>query len=447
MKQSLYFISLCVLFLCLSIQPVPQVQAEVPDCSGNPVTTAILADASYEQYVQMLKSLAGEIPITIGGQSGQAIYTRYAPAIASDSVRAPVIPWMLEQLNGWLQPEQIEQDEFTFSYNFTPYTTENLIATFPGTVHPEEVVILSAHFDSISDNPYWLAPGAEDNGSGTAALLEAARILRFYRFDRTLKLIWFNAEEQGLLGSAAYVADHPTENILGVMNLDMFGYDSNNDGCFELHVGTRPESQPVGQCFANTIQSNGLPITYDFVMDGAEDRSDHRTFWNLGIGAVEILENHSNQEIVNGCVGADASPFYHSALDVTTNMNLPVTFQIARAGITSAANLAGPLGVCYETPPTILFFGLLGANLLQFDAPQAETYLLERSTSGCGGEFTSLGSTHLNEWVDTDVQPGQTYAYRLQVVADASRGHCLSMPVCMEYTAPEHFLFLPSISH
>ena len=129
---------------------------------------------------------------------------------------------------------------FTFSYNFTPYTTQNIIATFPGTVHPEEVVILSAHFDSTSTNPFWLAPGAEDNASGTVALLEAARILRYYRFDRTLKLIWFNAEEQGLYGSAAYVADHPTANIIGVVNLDMFGYDSNSDGCFELHVGTLP---------------------------------------------------------------------------------------------------------------------------------------------------------------------------------------------------------------
>ena len=447
MKRRLILIILCVLALCLSITPAPQVQADVPACAENPVTTAILGDANSESYIQLLKSLSGEIPVTIAGQPGQAIYTRYAPAMASNSTRAQVIPWMLEQLNGWLQPEQVEQDSFKFTANSILYTTQNLIATFPGTVHPDEVVILSAHFDSTSTNPYWLAPGAEDNASGTAALLEAARILRYYRFDRTIKLVWFNAEEQGLLGSASYVADHPTGNIVGVVNLDMFGYDSNSDGCFELHVGTLSQSETVGQCFAQTIQSNSLPLTFDYITSGAETGSDHSTFWNKEIGAVEVLENYSNQFLPTGCSNSDPSPFYHQTTDYTIHMNLPVTFDIARAGIATAVNLAGPVGVCYETPPSILFFGLLGANLLHFDVPQAETFFLERSTNGCGGEFTSLGSTHLNEWVDPDVQPGQTYAYRLQVLADASRGNCISTPVCMEYTTPDHFSFLPALFH
>lgn len=445
MKRSLLLMSLCVLLLCISLQPAPQVQADMPACSANLVTTAILADASYEQYVQMLKSLAGEIPVTIGGQPGQAIYTRFAPAMASNSERAKAIPWLQEQLNGWLQPVQLELDEFNFSYNSMPYTSHNIIATIPGSLHPEEVVILSAHLDSISDNPFQLAPGAEDNASGSSALLEAARIFRYYRFERTVKFIWFNAEEQGLLGSAAYVADHPTDHIVGVVNLDMFGYDTNQDGCFELHVGSLPESQPIGECFANTIQSNGLPLTFDYLTDTATSSSDHGTFWDAGVGAVEVLENHFFNELPGGCVGVDANPFYHKQTDYTIHMDLPITFQIARAGLATAANLAGPLGVCYETPPSISFFGLLGANLLQFEAPQAEIYTLERSTGGCEGEFSLLGNTPQPEWLDSDVVPGVTYAYRLQVVADASRGHCLSAPVCQEFTAPEHFLFLPSL--
>jgi hypothetical protein len=448
MKPSLFLFILCILTLCLSITPAPQVQADVPACAVNPVTTAILGDADSASYIQLLKSLAGEVPVTIEGQPGQVIYTRYAPAIASNNVRAPVIPWMLEQLNGWLQPEQIEQDGFKFNYGSILYTTRNLIATFPGTVHPEEVVILSAHFDSTSTNPYWLAPGAEDNASGTAALLEAARILRFYRFDRTIKLVWFNAEEQGLLGSASYVADHPTGNIVGVVNLDMFGFDSNSDGCFELHVGTLPASDTVGQCFAQTIQSNSLPLTFDYITSGAETGSDHSTFWNKGIGAVEVLENYSNQFLPTGCSGSDPSPFYHLTTDYTVHMNLPVTFDIARAGIATAVNLAGPVGVCYDTLPTLSFTGYFGANLVHWDAsPAAQAYRLERSTSGCAGEFTPLGSTNVNEWLDADVTAGQTYAYRLRVVADASRGNCISTPVCMEYTAPDHFAFLPALFH
>ena len=386
MKRRLLLTILCVLALCLSISPAPQVQADVPACAENPVTTAILGDANSESYIQLLKSLSGEIPVTIAGQPDQVIYTRYAPAMASNNVRARAIPWMLEQLNGWLQPEQIEQDGFKFTANSILYTTQNLIATFPGTVHPEEVVILSAHFDSTSTNPLWLAPGAEDNASGTAALLEAARILRYYRFDRTLKLVWFNAEEQGLDGSQAYVTDHPTNNIVGVVNLDMFGYDSNSDGCFELHVGTLPASNTVGQCFAQTIESNSLPLTFDYILSGAETGSDHSTFWNKGIGAVEVLENYSNQFLPTGCSNSDPSPFYHLTTDYTVHMNLPVTFDIARAGIATAANLAGPVGVCYDTLPMLTFLGLPGVNQICWVAPPAaQSYHLERSTTAAPG--------------------------------------------------------------
>ena len=57
-----------------------------------------------------------------------------------------------------------------------------------------------------SFDPWHLAPGAEDNASGSAALLEAARLFNRYRFERTLQIIWFTGEEQGLLGSLAFTA-------------------------------------------------------------------------------------------------------------------------------------------------------------------------------------------------------------------------------------------------
>jgi len=87
--------------------------------------------------------------------------------------------------------------------------------------------------------------------------MEAARLFRFYKFDRTIKLIFFTGEEQGLWGSEAYVSDHPAEmdSIIGVVNLDMFGYDNDKDMCIELHVGTRTDSNMVGTCFT-AVNSN-----------------------------------------------------------------------------------------------------------------------------------------------------------------------------------------------
>jgi hypothetical protein len=82
--------------------------------------------------------------------------------------------------------------------------SDNVIATLPGTVYPEEYVILGGHYDSRS----WsgLAPGADDNATGTAGILEIARILSQYEFKRTIIFCAWSGEEYGLYGSEAYAA-------------------------------------------------------------------------------------------------------------------------------------------------------------------------------------------------------------------------------------------------
>src|SRR5206468_2494129 len=126
---------------------------------------------------------------------------------------------------------------------------------------------------------------------------------------------------EGLLGSAAYVADHATAPYLGVVNMDMFGYDSNNDRCFEIHVGTLAQSADVGNCFRNSVTSYSLGLTQDFLTTGATDRSDHASFWQAGVGAIEIAENFFNNGQAGGCVGQDPNPGYHTTNDtIAANM-------------------------------------------------------------------------------------------------------------------------------
>jgi len=128
----------------------------------------------------------------------------------------------------------------------------NIIATIPGTVTPEQEYLLSAHYDSVAvrpedyPNPYDMivallspstpAPGVDDNGSGSAALLEAARVMSQYQFESTVKFVFFGAEEQGLVGSDFYTryayyedpdAEEPVpapDDIRGAINLDMIAY-------------------------------------------------------------------------------------------------------------------------------------------------------------------------------------------------------------------------------
>ena len=85
--------------------------------------------------------------------------------------------------------------------NHTSGHAPNVIAELPGSVTPDEIVTVCGHYDSTSPSPTTNAPGADDNGTGTAATLQAARIMAGYEFERTLRFIAFSGEEQGLYGS------------------------------------------------------------------------------------------------------------------------------------------------------------------------------------------------------------------------------------------------------
>ena len=139
---------------------------------------------------------------------------------------------------GWLNPSGFKaqnwiKDVFTgFNYKVEvmdffemyPNGSDNVIATKIGKKYPDEYVILGGHYDSYSY--YETAPGADDNASGVAGLLEAARILSQYDFDRTIIFCAFSGEEYGLYGSHFY-ANRCSEQgmrILGYFNLDMIGY-------------------------------------------------------------------------------------------------------------------------------------------------------------------------------------------------------------------------------
>src|SRR5579862_1313610 len=104
----------------------------------------------------------------------------------------------------------------------------NIVAVLPGTAQPEKRIIVSAHYDSINltvktaDAP---APGADDDASGTAVVLELARVMSQYRFRKTIVFIAFAGEEIGLVGSTRYAAHAKAtgEQIEAVFNNDVVG--------------------------------------------------------------------------------------------------------------------------------------------------------------------------------------------------------------------------------
>jgi len=228
-----------------------------------------------------------------------------------------------------------------FVYNSKPMT--NVVAELPG-VGPDSdrIYILCAHYDSISNNPYSVAPGADDNASGSAAVLEAARILSQYQFPHTLRFIHFAGEEQGLRGSAHYAqqAFQRGDRIEGVINLDMIAYETvpPNDHIVEIHAGTAPASIALADALIDNIAEYGLDLVAQKIITGATSRSDHSSFWNRGYPAILGIEDFG-----------DFNPYYHSQDDTLAHMQTQMMVEYTKAGVSTLAELASQ---SHTPPPT-----------------------------------------------------------------------------------------------
>ena len=319
-------------------------------CAFNPAVESLQTAFDSDSWVNWIELLSGAKPVEINGET-YTIRTRYTESLFNGDPDARAFEFVHDQLALWGYEDQVTL--FTEKYmpvDFeTPIPWQNLIAVIPGT-DPEladQQILLTAHLDSITSTvPEGNAPGADDNATGVATLLEAARIFIDQPFKRTIKIIFFSGEERGLHGSQAYIATHADEmeNVVGVLNLDMFGYDADNDRCFELHVGMLPESNQLGSCLADLIDIYDLNLTYDYLTTSALSASDHSPFWYADVGAVLVLENFVTQDENLGCGEIDRNPYYHTSGDRISEINVDTAFDIAQAALLTIATIAEPIG-------------------------------------------------------------------------------------------------------
>ena len=178
----------------------------------------------------------------------------------------------------------------------------NIIGILPGKT--ENVVVVSAHADSVKN------AGADDDGSGIAALLAIAKSMKSTSWNATLHFVGFDLEEVGLVGSKAYVKEQLKRktSIKGNINLEMLGYDSDNDGVFHVIDCKRKESLELVNLVKQTVpEKNNLKVS-----PYCTNRSDHASFWDAGIPAVVISQNF---------FGGDGNPCYHAACDKFDKIN------------------------------------------------------------------------------------------------------------------------------
>lgn len=210
---------------------------------------------------------------------------------------------------------------------FVTRTSQNVIAELPGR-NRDNVVMAGAHLDSVPEGP-----GINDNGSGSAVLIEVAEQLGNHKPQNTLRFAWWGAEELGLLGSTAWVGQQSQEQLDEIalyMNFDMVGspnyvftvYDA-DQSTFPAPVPVPSGSEAVEDTFERFYTWRGVPYD-DTEFSG---RSDYQAFIEAGIASsglftgAEEVKTPEQQAIWGGSAGEWFDPCYHQACDTIANVS------------------------------------------------------------------------------------------------------------------------------
>ncbi len=204
----------------------------------------------------------------------------------------------------------------------------NVLADLSGSGFERNTILVCAHYDSRGEDWREPAPGADDNASGVAVLLETARVLSVDGRRPSVTLAFFGGEEDSLLGSKAFAEnaldDHP--DLRGVINVDMVGYDEYGpmDAVLFADSQSIPLAVEVIEC---AVRSTRLVVDTTIVASG---NSDHVSFWRKGLPAVSIWE------------GYDHNPYHCTVLDtpeiLTTRFLIEITRLVVSASLSLGAN-------------------------------------------------------------------------------------------------------------
>ena len=307
--------------------------------------------------------IGGAIDMLAGFPTRNACAT---PAMATTGIVA-ARDWVRGQFQA-IPGLTVSLEPFTFSVTIPtmgtcgPVTDQNVVAVKPG-AHPDRVFVIGGHYDSRTVNVVdaaGRAPGANDSGSQTAAVLEIARAMAPLSFDATLVFASFAAEEQGLYGSAQLAKDYktlvtPNANVEAMLDLDIVGGDNVANGAAELaefrlfSPGTPREIMtPMGVTDDESPSRNVMRYigywghryvpSMTMVPVLREDRpmrgSDHESFLNLAYPAVHFIET-----VESANAGMPGS-HQHTADDVPGFVTPAYAARIAEVVVSVAASLA-----------------------------------------------------------------------------------------------------------
>ncbi len=199
--------------------------------------------------------------------------------------------------------------------NHTSGHAPNVIGIHTGFFSPDKVYIVEGHLDDLP--PSGLAPGANDNASGSVHVLESAKVLSCYGTKNTMKFLLVTGEEFGLYGSTYYAnwAYNNGEDIKAVINMDMPGWEGNaspNPENLDLNYNSASEDLGLFYAQAANVYSTGLVV--DAFLCPSLNASDHYPFWQKGYKAICGITDNEGY-----CGHSGNYPYYHTSDDTIWN--------------------------------------------------------------------------------------------------------------------------------
>ncbi len=261
-------------------------------------------------------------------QLDEALVTGYLEEIVA-------FPSRVTESNACRDASQYIYDEFVdmgldvrFHYwNYYGMADRNVEAT----LHPtggssNEIYIVCAHHDCV-DN----CPGADDNGSGTAAVLSLAKLFSNCSFDGEIRFVTFSGEEQGIIGSQIYASEARLngDNIVAVLNADMIGFTDGPSTTDKAYVYYDNPSAWIKNAMNNTAQQYFGSIGLNMYPVANGGGSDHLAFWWEGYQAIFLHEYEFNN-------------YYHSSGDTIAHMDLNYLMRCTWLLLATLGEIAGP---------------------------------------------------------------------------------------------------------
>jgi len=313
--------------------------------------------------------------------------------------------------------EVVDQD-FAMIEGGVNVTRKNVVATLPGAGTHPGVIILMAHYDSrVADlgDSSSRAPGADDNGSGVALMLEAARLLSARTWQQTIIFVAFAGEEQGTLGSRQYVRDVMLGGMIidAAINNDIVGGRPDIPRFVRLFA-SGPENSPSLQLgryvrFVGELYLPTFPVEIIGTLDRPGRFGDQREFVNVGVPAVRITESEEDPDL------------QHTARDTADRLDYDYLAQVTALNVAVLANMAG--GPPPPATPAVAPMAEDGAYLLSWtpDGRAAGYAIIFRPIGGGESVIRLLSGGEAGNVALTGMDPTFSYGISLAPIDEQGR--------------------------